>query len=88
MMRGLQFTAWYSLSSAKSTTGNASDELNAQNIQNHLDPYADVQLGPSGRTDARHRVTVSAVWNGPWGINGVADLALPLGPAGEPHRRP
>ena len=48
--------------------GNASDELNAQNIQNHLDPYTDVQFGPSGRTDARHRVTVSAVWQAPWGI--------------------
>ena len=87
MTRGLQFSAWYSLSSAKSTTGNASDELNVQNIQNHLDPYADVQLGPSGRTDARHRATVSAVWQGPWGITVVADLALPLGPAGEPDGR-
>ena len=27
-----------------------------------------MQIGPSGRTDARHRATVSAVWNGPWGI--------------------
>jgi outer membrane receptor protein involved in Fe transport len=68
MSRGLQFTAWYSLSSAKSTTGNASDELNAQNIQNHLDPYAAVQEGPSGRSDARHRATISAVWSAPWGI--------------------
>jgi outer membrane receptor protein involved in Fe transport len=68
MSEGLQFSAWYSLSSAKSTTGNASDELNIQNIQNHLDPYADVQFGPSGRSDARHRVTVSAVWEAPWGI--------------------
>ena len=68
MTRGLQFSAWYSLSSAKSTTGNASDELNVQNIQNHLDPYADVQFGPSGRTDARHRVSLSAVWQAPYGI--------------------
>lgn len=68
MNRGLQFSAWYSLSRAKSTTGNASDELNIQNIQNHLDPYADVQFGPSGRSDARHRTTVSAVWQAPWGL--------------------
>jgi hypothetical protein len=68
MSRGLQFSAWYSLSKAESTTGNGSDELNVQNIQNHLDPYADVQVGPSGRTDARHRVSVSAVWQGPWGL--------------------
>jgi len=68
MSAGLQFSAWYSLSSAKSLTGNASDELNNNNIQNHLDPYADVQFGPSGRSDARHRVSLSAVWQAPWGI--------------------
>jgi outer membrane receptor protein involved in Fe transport len=68
MTQGLQFSAWYSLSRAKSTTGNASDELNIQNIQNHLDPYADVQFGPSGRSDARHRATISAVWQAPWGL--------------------
>ena len=39
-----------------------------QNIQNHLDPFADVQEGPSGRTDARHRVSLSAVWQAPWDI--------------------
>jgi hypothetical protein len=68
MSAGLQFSAWYSLSKATSTTGNASDELNIQNIQNHLDPYADVQVGPSGRSDARHRATVSMVWTAPGGI--------------------
>ncbi|MEX2662219.1 MAG: TonB-dependent receptor [Vicinamibacterales bacterium] len=68
MSRGLQFSAWYSLSKATSTTGNASDELNIQNIQNHLDPYADVQIGPSGRTDARHKTTISVVWQAPFGF--------------------
>jgi hypothetical protein len=68
MTAGLSFSAWYSLSSAKSLTGNASDELNIDNIQNHLDPYADVQFGPSGRSDARHRVSLSAVWQAPYGI--------------------
>jgi Carboxypeptidase regulatory-like domain/TonB dependent receptor len=68
MSAGLQFSAWYSLSSAESTTGAGSDELNGQNIQNHLDPYNDVQIGPSGRTDARHRATISAVWQAPYGI--------------------
>jgi hypothetical protein len=68
MMRGLQFSAWYALSKATSTTGNASDELNINNIQNHLDPYADVQIGPSGRTDARHKTTISVVWQAPFGF--------------------
>jgi outer membrane receptor protein involved in Fe transport len=65
MSGNLSFSAWYSLSKATSTTGNASDELNVQNIQNHLDPYADVQIGPSGRADARHRTTISMVWLAP-----------------------
>jgi hypothetical protein len=64
----VSFSAWYSLSRAITTTGNASDELNIQNIQNHLDPYADVQIGPSGRSDARHRATLSMVWQAPGGI--------------------
>jgi Carboxypeptidase regulatory-like domain/TonB dependent receptor len=83
MTSGLQFSTWYSLAKAKSTTGNASDELNIQNIQNHLNPYTDVQFGPSGRTDARHRVSLSAIWQGPWGLS-VAPVfrfrsALPVG---------
>jgi len=83
MSNGVQFSAWYSLASAKSTTGNGSDELNIQNIQNHLDPFADAQEGPSGRTDARHRVSLSAVWQAPWGLT-VAPVfryrsALPVG---------
>jgi hypothetical protein len=68
MTGGLQFSTWYSLSKSTSTTGNGADELNVQNIQNHLDPFADVQDGPSGRTDARHRATISAVWMAPGGV--------------------
>ena len=68
MTDGLSFSAWYSLSEAKSTTGNGSDELNGNNIVNHLDPFNDVQFGPSGRTDARHRATISAVWMAPGGV--------------------
>jgi outer membrane receptor protein involved in Fe transport len=65
---GLQMSGWYALQSARGTAGNGADELNTQNIQNHLDPYADVQFGPSGRTDARHRFTVSAIWQAPLGV--------------------
>jgi hypothetical protein len=68
MSRGLSYSAWYTLSKAIGNTGNGVDELNVQNIQNHLDPYADVQMGPAGRTDARHKATISLVWQGPWGI--------------------
>ena len=83
LSHGVQVSAWYSLSSAKSTTGNASDELNINNIQDHLDPYADVQFGPSGRSDARHRVSMSAIWQAPYGIT-VSPVfryrsALPVG---------
>ena len=83
LSRGLQFSTWYSLAKATSTTGNGSDELNVQNIQNHLDPYANVQFGPSGRTDARHRITLQAVWQGPWDLT-IAPIyrfrsALPVG---------
>src|SRR5204862_5203451 len=64
-----QFTAWYSLSRAKSTSGGGADELSTANIQNHLDPFSDIQFGPAGRTDARHRSTVSAIIQGPWGLS-------------------
>jgi hypothetical protein len=62
------FNAWYSLSQAKGTTGNGADELSTGNIVNHLDPFSDVQFGPAGRTDARHRSTVSATFELPWGF--------------------
>jgi hypothetical protein len=65
---GWSYNAWYSLSSAKSTTGNASDELDLNNIISILDPFGDVQFGPSGRTDARHRLNLSAVFEVPGGF--------------------
>jgi hypothetical protein len=68
MTHGLSMNAWYSLAEAKGTTGQGVDELNGSNIVNHLDPYSDVQFGPSGRTDARHRMTLLAVWQAPYGI--------------------
>jgi len=66
MNAGVQFSAWYSLSRSLSTTGNSGDELDLLNIQNAADPFNDVQFGPSRRSDARHRATVSAIFQLPW----------------------
>lgn len=68
MTRGLDFTASYTLAKATSNIGAASDELDANYIQDVTNPFADVQLGPSGRTDARHRVSATAVIRAPWGL--------------------
>ncbi len=68
MDHGLQLSAWYSLSRSLSTTGNSGDELDLINIQNSADPFNDVQLGPSRRSDARHRITISAIANLPGGF--------------------
>jgi hypothetical protein len=65
---GWSYTAWYSLSSAKSTTGNASDELDSNNIVDVTDPYSDVQFGPSRRSDARHRLNITGVFEVPGGF--------------------
>jgi hypothetical protein len=64
----VSFNAWYSLSTATGTSGQGADELSTTNIQNHLDPFSDVQFGPAGRTDARHRISLSAVFQAPAGI--------------------
>jgi hypothetical protein len=68
MTRGVDFSASYTLAKATSNIGAASDELDANYIQDVAHPFADVQQGPSGRTDARHRVSASAVIRVPWGF--------------------
>jgi hypothetical protein len=68
MERHVQFSAWYSLASATGTSGGGTDELSSGNIQNHLDPFAAVQDGPSGRTDSRHRLTISSIVELPGGF--------------------
>ena len=68
MSHGVQLSAWYSLSRSLSTTGNSGDELDIINIQNAADPFNDVQFGPSRRSDSRHRATISAIFNLPWGF--------------------
>jgi hypothetical protein len=63
LSNGIDFTASYTLSSGKSTIGNATDELNTANIQDPNNPFDDPrQYGPNLTTDARHRLTLSAVF--------------------------
>jgi hypothetical protein len=70
LTNGIDFTASYTLSSGKSTIGDATDELNTANIQDPNNPFDDPrQFGPNLTTDARHRFSVSAVIQAPWGIN-------------------
>ena len=82
MSRGFDLTASYTLGKAESIIGTANDELDANYLQDATDPLNPVNGGPSNRTDARHRVSVSAVIQAPWGIQ-VAPFflyrsALPL----------
>ena len=58
---GLDLNAWYTLGKATSDVGTAYDEIVQNLIQDVTNPFGSVQDGPSTRTDARHRVTVSAV---------------------------
>ena len=68
LTNGLDFTASYTLGKAESIIGTANDELDANYIQDATNPTADVNYGPTARTDARHRVSLSAVIQAPWGI--------------------
>ena len=68
MDNGISFNAWYSLSKAEGLGGLGVDELTTNLVQDSMDPYADVQWGPAARTDARHKITLSAVFQLPWGI--------------------
>ena len=86
MSKGFDLSASYTLSDARSIIGTANDELDANNIQDATDPFADVNVGPSSRTDARHRVSISAVVQAPWGIQ-VAPFFLYRTGLPTPHLR-
>jgi hypothetical protein len=66
MSRHLDVNASYTLAHATSDVGSAYDEIASNLIQDVTQPFADVQNAPSTRTDARHRVTVSAIIEAPW----------------------
>jgi hypothetical protein len=67
--RGIQLNAWYTLSKAEGLGGLGVDELTNNLVQDATNPFADVQFGPSGRTDARHKFSVSATIQAPWGVS-------------------
>ncbi len=69
MEKHLQVNGWYSLSKAIGLGGLGADELTFQSVQDATNPFADIQWGPTQRTDARHKVTVSAVIELPHGFN-------------------
>jgi outer membrane receptor protein involved in Fe transport len=64
----VQLNAWYSLAKATGRGGQAVDELTTNLVQDSTQPLADVQSGPAARTDARHKVTLSAIIQAPWGV--------------------
>jgi hypothetical protein len=68
MSRGVQLSAWYTLSKATGRGGQAVDELTTNLVQDATNPLADVQSGPAARTDSRHKVTISAVLEMPGGV--------------------
>jgi hypothetical protein len=68
MSKGIQFNAWYSIQNAKGRGGQAVDELTTNLVQDSTNPFADVQNGPAGRTDVRHRLSLSAIVQLPWAI--------------------
>jgi hypothetical protein len=75
MSRGFDMTASYTLGNARSIIGTANDELDQNYVQDATDPLNPVNHGPSNRTDARHRISLSAVIQAPWGLQ-VAPLFL------------
>jgi hypothetical protein len=63
LSKGVDFTASYTLARAKSTIGTSVDQLNSTNIVDPNNPFdSPVQNGPTTDTDARHRITFSAVF--------------------------
>jgi carboxypeptidase family protein len=69
LTQGVDFSVSYTLSKGTSNIGNATDELNTANIQDPNNPFDDPrQVGPNLTTDARHRFTVSTVFEVPGGV--------------------
>ena len=85
---GLDFTASYTLSSGKSTIGNATDELNTANIQDPNNPFDDPrQFGPEPHDRCAAPLLGVGRLAGAVGNHRRAVLPVPLGAAGVPDRR-
>ena len=69
MSDGIDVNASYTLASATSDVGTASDEIAQNLIQDISEPFGPVQQGPSARTDSRHAVTISGIVQAPWGFS-------------------
>ena len=75
MSNHLDLSASYTLADATSVIGSAADETDANLVQDVRDPFGAVQDAPLTRTDARHRISVSAIVEAPFGVN-VAPIFL------------
>src|SRR5262249_48911100 len=63
LTNGIDYGVSYTLQRGVSTIGQAADELNTANIQDPNNPFNDPrQLGPNLTTDARHLISLSAVF--------------------------
>jgi hypothetical protein len=69
LSRGFDASASYTLARATSDVGSAYDEIALNLIQDITDPFGPVQQAPSGRTDSRHQISMSAVVEAPGGIH-------------------
>jgi hypothetical protein len=69
MSRHLDVSASYTLADATSIIGSSTDEVDANLVQDVRNPFGAVQDAPLTRTDARHRVSFSAIVEAPFGID-------------------
>ena len=62
LLKGVDYTVSYTLSKGRSNIGDSADALDASLIQDATNPFDDPRVfGPNRLTDARHRVSASAV---------------------------
>ncbi len=75
MSHRVDLSASYTMSTSTSDIGSASDETDANLVQDIRNPFGPVQDAPSTRSDARHRASLSAIVEGPAGID-IAPIFL------------